>query len=260
MLHQLAQVLNLSGNKALFKGSRLEPRTLTRFKTLQHLDLSDCAISGALPASLASAFSLQHLNLSGNPQLSGTLPEAWAGLIDLQVVDVSGCGVSGTLPESWATLQQLRVFKASDNKPGVSGQLPETWGLLGKLEVLDVNGAHLSGTLPAIWADSAAMAASSGAMLAEAAQQTAEAAVNPSSTDPDALKVQRVARATADVAVKNLQQAVKPRESFVLGMLNLRQLILSNNKLTGELPGKWAALKQLQVGGAGLWVDLVGVF
>lgn len=218
-------MLKLSGNKGLFAGDRLQPEPFLQLKSLQHLDLSDCDMAGTLPQSLASAVSLQHVNLSGNPQLSGTLPELWGRLINLRVVDISGCGLSGVLPESWGTMQQLRQLMLGHNRPGVSGKLPESWGFMGNLELLDITGAQLTGPLPAVWADSAALAGRSAGGSATASQQGV---------------------AAAGVVVGSSHMTVPTRSSKV-GMYKLRELRLSNNGLSGQLPGMWASLKRLQV-------------
>lgn len=215
------------------------------FKSLKHLDLSDCDISGLLPASLTFSFHLQHLNFSGNPRLSGKLPDLWGRLTDLQVVDVSDSGVSGPLPEAWATMQKLKVFRASKCKPGVSGQLPQSWGFLEKLEVLDVSGAQLTGTLPAVWADSTALAARAAGILKRVTEQVAQ----PSTVllEMDQAWMQEAARAMGESSIAQLQTRARSQRSAKLGTLQLQELRLSGNELTGQLPGDWAALKQLQV-------------
>lgn len=242
----IVQVLNLSGNSALFRGSRLQSQSMMLPKGLRHLDLSGCDLSGPLPASLATAFSLQHLNLSSNPRLSGNLPQMWTGLTSLQVLDVSSCGVKGSLPAAWATMQQLRIFKASSNKPGVSGKLPESWGILRNLEVLDVRWGRLTGSLPQIWADPAALAARSSddvaatsQLLADTAQEAAELGDEP--------QMPRLSRAASGVAATPFQRSLDPRSTGRLGMLKLRELNLSGNRLTGQLPNKFAALKDLRI-------------
>lgn len=95
---------------------------------------------------------LQHLDLSGNPELTGTLPGMWGRIRRLRILDVSGCGGRGRLPQSWASLQQLTEFKASYNHSGWSGQLPDHWGMLTNLVVLEIDKANLTGLIPEVWA------------------------------------------------------------------------------------------------------------
>lgn len=240
----LTQVLKLSHNSDIFISSRLQPQSFLHFKALQHLDLSDCGISGPFLPSLAAAVALQHLNLSSNPKLSGPLPELWAGLTKLQELDVSGCAVTGRLPESWAAMQQLRVLRAADNKPGVSGRLPESWGMLESLEVLDVSKARLIGSLPAVWADPAAMAARAASMLMTARRRAAQL-VKPI-PGLSSLQMQQLVKAASDAEIVTLQRAVDARGSRKLGMMKLQQLRLSGNRLTGQLPKAYSAMGDLR--------------
>ena len=62
---------------------------------------------------------LKALNLSGNYELSGPLPDAWgnasAGMQNLQVFSARGCNLSGPLPASWAGLPALGVLDMAYN-------------------------------------------------------------------------------------------------------------------------------------------------
>ena len=72
----------------------------------------DWALKSAVPA-------LKALNLSGNYELSGPLPDAWgntsAGMQSLQVFSARGCNLSGPLPTSWAGLPALGVLDMAYN-------------------------------------------------------------------------------------------------------------------------------------------------
>lgn len=87
-----------------------------------------------MPAELSNLANLRHLNLSSNPRLTGALPAALAGLVFLQTLDVSGCGIRGSLPAVYAALQQLRELRAANSSIG--GVLPGSWGLLKSLQVM----------------------------------------------------------------------------------------------------------------------------
>lgn len=238
-------MLKLSGNAATFQDSKLQPQTFMRFGALKHLDLSDCGLSGPTPTSLAGAYNLQHLNLSNNAKLAGTLPGLWGGLTKLQVLDISGCGVSGELPKSWASMQQLKEFRASNNRPGLSGTLPESWGMLSNLAVLDINNARLTGSLPTVWADPLAMAARAASMLATTRQRRKASPIAVPGLSP--AQSQQLARAAADAALATFERAVDNRRSLALGMLKLQHLSLSNSKLENKLPEAFAAMNKLEV-------------
>lgn len=61
----LMQVLNMSGNAAVFQGSSI-PAALNKLKQLKRLDMSACGLTGPLPGALASLQNLELLDLSMN--------------------------------------------------------------------------------------------------------------------------------------------------------------------------------------------------
>lgn len=106
-------------------------KAITPLANLKVLVLPYLGISGSLSdVSQAGpdAFpSLATLDISGNPGITGPLPDELALLTNLRVLDVSGCGVSGSVPASFVALQQLREFRAV-NCSGLKGPLPVEWG------------------------------------------------------------------------------------------------------------------------------------
>jgi hypothetical protein len=191
--------------------------------------LSGVGIFGPLEdssqAGLADFMSLRHLDLSHNPGITAELPSSWYLLSELEIVIISHTGIQGTLPASYAALQQLREFRAA-NCTGITGQLPATWGLL-NLEVLEVTNSGLTGGLPSEWADASALQRARKAVASGTAiLSSATARVQPASGQPGPL-----------------------------GLLQLRVLDVSvlgpgRGGLTGTLPGSFAAMTQLQVGGS----------
>jgi hypothetical protein len=200
---------------------------IKKLTKLQSLALSKVGLSGVLQDAghpgLGDLLSLQHLDLSHNPGITGELPTSWHNFYKLQSLNISYTGVSGALPEAYASLQQLREFRAV-NYTGISGLLPATWGLL-NLEVLEITNSGLTGSLPKEWADAGALRRARAAAAAGVARSVAD-----------------------DMAAMT---AVAPaQEPGLLGMLQLRVLDLSGSSkggLTGTLPGSFAAMKQLQV-------------
>jgi hypothetical protein len=201
---------------------------------LQSLSLSGLGLPGALERTqqpgLTNFEDLQHLDISRNPRIAGTLPNSWYTLGALQTLDVSHTGVSGTLPSAYAALQQLREFRAVDCS-SIVGTLPPTWGLL-KLQVLEVTESGLTGGLPIEWADATAL---------QQAWQASNAVAAATSSEPGHTPV--AAAAAAKIAAVELS---------ALGLQQLRVLDLSvsgpgKGGLTGVLPGSYAAMEQLQV-------------
>jgi hypothetical protein len=212
---------------------------------LQSLSLSGLGLSGPLERTqqpsgpgLTYFEDLQHLDISRNPSISGQLPNSWYTLGALQTLDVSHTSVSGTLPSAYAALQQLREFRAADCS-SIVGTLPPTWGLL-KLQVLEITESGVTGGLPIEWADATALQQAWQASSAVAAAISSESGHTPVA-----------AAAAAKIA------AVEPS---ALGLQQLRVLDLSvsgpgKGGLTGALPGSYAAMELLQVGGMGHPVD-----
>ncbi|WIA23164.1 hypothetical protein OEZ86_010058 [Tetradesmus obliquus] len=135
---------------------------LSNLTDLQTLSLAGIGLSGPVHEpgrpSLDSFTQLRHLDISGNPALSGDLPSSWFAMRGLTTLDISATGIKGTLPEDFAAFQELRVFRAVAC-PGVTGSLPPAWGLLKleRLRVLDLSlsapgRGGLGGALPAAFA------------------------------------------------------------------------------------------------------------
>uniref|UniRef100_A0A383WFC7 Leucine-rich repeat-containing N-terminal plant-type domain-containing protein n=1 Tax=Tetradesmus obliquus TaxID=3088 RepID=A0A383WFC7_TETOB len=217
-------------------------------------------LTGTLTASLATYYNLQHLDLSGNSRLTGSLPSLWSALTALQTLDVSNTGISGSLPPSWASLQKLRAFRAADCS-GLSGQLPLEWGILRSLEELVVTNSNLSGALPA-WTDAGAVRAAADAALA-AAQQAPSVQVNqaaaadvspatvqrrktPTARDRGGYVGPRATTAARSRAVSALSAAIAAAPAGTRFM-PLRVINLSGNKLSGQLVPGWSLFEQLQV-------------
>ncbi|WIA23158.1 hypothetical protein OEZ86_010054 [Tetradesmus obliquus] len=135
---------------------------ISNLTQLQTLVLANIGLSGAVQdpswPGLESFTKLHHLDISGNPALTGDLPSSWFAMRALTTLDISATGIGGTLPEKFAAFQELREFRAVDC-PGITGILPPAWGLLQleRLRVLDLSVAApgtggLSGALPAAFA------------------------------------------------------------------------------------------------------------
>jgi hypothetical protein len=106
----------LPGSIPAWLGAGLAP-------TFQSLDISDCAVSGNIPASaLVGLGNLTTLNFAGN-QLSGQLPAtALSSLTRLRTLNLSDNAFSGALPDAVWSLPGLSVLDVSRNN--LTGELP----------------------------------------------------------------------------------------------------------------------------------------
>jgi hypothetical protein len=206
--------------------------TISNLTQLQSLVLAGIGLSGPVhqenKRGMDAFVKLRHLNISSNPDVTGSLPVSWFAMRALTALDISNTGIGGTLPDDFAAFQELRMFRAV-NCPGLSGQLPPSWGLL-QLEVLEMTNTALTGELPAEWADAAALQRAAAALAASLEVDTAAA---------DGLQS------------KVLQASAQP--GGALGLQRLRVLDLSVSEhvgrggLAGGLPAAYAQLDQLQV-------------
>jgi hypothetical protein len=216
------------------------------------VDAAALQLSGSLPAGLATFSKLESINLSNNKGLTGALPTIWSALTALRSVDVSGTGISGSLPASWASLQELRAFRAADCG-SLSGQLPLEWGILRSLQELVVTNSQLSGPLPA-WTDAGVMRAAGAAAIATAQRVADQAGGDELVTASAPRRVRYNSRAVAPQAVvaaarralSALQVALAATPAGT-GLMPLRVLNLSGNKLSGQLVPTWSLFEQLQV-------------
>ncbi|XP_006664896.2 leucine-rich repeat receptor-like tyrosine-protein kinase PXC3 [Oryza brachyantha] len=112
---------------------------------LEFLDLSMNKLSGPVPASLAGAVGLRFVNLSNNA-LSGAIPDELRALRDIEELQISGNNLTGGIPRWLAGLPALRVLSAYEN--ALSGPIPPGLGLSSKLQVLNLHSNALEGSIP----------------------------------------------------------------------------------------------------------------
>ncbi|KAK3426309.1 hypothetical protein EUGRSUZ_F02783, partial [Eucalyptus grandis] len=115
--------------------------------SLEVLSLSSCKLRGTLAANIFLLPKLTFLNLSGNKELAGYLPEStWNS--SLKVLDLSFTGFSGVLPESIGDLQSLEILWLCHCN--FNGSIPSSLGNLTRLTRLELSFNELSGQVPPI--------------------------------------------------------------------------------------------------------------
>lgn len=130
------QTLTLQSNS--FSGSL--PPAISNLKSLESLDISHNLLSGFLPNTLNSLPNLRRLDLSFN-KLAGTIPKLPPNLLELALKHNS---LSGSIPESaFAGLTQLEVIELSENS--FSGALQSWFFLLPSLQQVDLANNSLTG-------------------------------------------------------------------------------------------------------------------
>ncbi|KAJ1263430.1 hypothetical protein BS78_09G184000 [Paspalum vaginatum] len=210
---------------------------------LRALDLSGNAISGGIPASLASCESLVSLNLSGN-QLTGPVPDGIWSLPSLRSVDLSGNLLSGTLPGGFPQSSSLRVVDLSRNL--LEGDIPADIGEAGLLKSLDLGRNSFTGGLPE-------------SLRGLSGLNSLGAGGNALSGELPAWIGEMAALERLDLSGNHFVGAIP---DAISGCKNLVEVDLSLNAFTGELPW-WVfglALQRVSVSGNALsgWVKVPG--
>ncbi|XP_039170493.1 receptor-like protein 53 [Eucalyptus grandis] len=127
--------LNQSGRKRL---SNLPP-------SLEVLNLCLCKLHGALAENVFHLPKLTCLNLFGNKELSGYLPESTLKS-SLKILDLSSSRFSGEVPESIGDLHSLQILWL--NRCSFTGSIPSLHGNLTWLTHLEPSYNEFSGQVP----------------------------------------------------------------------------------------------------------------
>ncbi|XP_052147376.1 receptor like protein 29-like, partial [Oryza glaberrima] len=122
------------------------PAEVGSLRELVFLDLSHNELAGPLPASMAGLGKLQYLLLQENP-IGTAVPAAVVGsLRRLQVVGMSGCGLTGPIPRgAFAALASLAALSLDRNR--LDGPIPASLAALPRLGRLNLSQNRLAGEI-----------------------------------------------------------------------------------------------------------------
>ncbi|KAK3430973.1 hypothetical protein EUGRSUZ_E02192, partial [Eucalyptus grandis] len=130
----------------LLNVSALVPDAVANLSSLTSLVLQNCNLRGTLPTTIFELPRLQLLDLSGNPELSGHLPEFHLGS-PIKSLSLPWTNFSGNIPSSIGNLTQLTMLDFRHNK--LSGEIPSSLGKLVRLSYLNLGMNLLFGEIPA---------------------------------------------------------------------------------------------------------------
>ncbi|VFQ67418.1 unnamed protein product [Cuscuta campestris] len=111
--------------------SALPRDLLSNFSSLESLDLYECGLKGEFPVAI---FNLPKLNLSGNRDIKGHLPNFHSGS-PLKSLRLDHTSFGGVLPPSIGNLASLEEIEL--NHCNFTGKLPKSLGNLAQLVSLD---------------------------------------------------------------------------------------------------------------------------
>ena len=121
------------------------PPELGGMGSLRVLQLNKNRLIREIPPELGKLKLLEVLNLSGN-KLRGEIPWELTNLDRMRALALSGNSLNGPIPAGLGKLQQLSVLVLSWNS--LSGEIPPELGNLSMLSRLDLRGNRLTGQIP----------------------------------------------------------------------------------------------------------------
>ncbi|CAD6273373.1 unnamed protein product [Miscanthus lutarioriparius] len=108
----------------------------------------DANLTGTIPDAIAGLVHLQNLRLHHLPGISGPIPPAIAKLSNLSFLTISWTGVSGHVPSFLGALTRLNQLDLSFN--ALTGAVPASLATLPSLYSIDISRNLLTGSLPSL--------------------------------------------------------------------------------------------------------------
>ena len=218
------------------------PQNISELTNLSSINISDCGLTGEIPAGIENLQSLVRLwiydndldisdSLGINTNLYGEIPLEIGSLENLQSINLSNNELEGPIPDELSNLSSLAQLILSGNK--LSGEIPLSLMGLENLESLSLSDNQLAGQIPAD--------------IGNLANITFLSLSNNQLTGNIPSRINSLASIYfLDLSYNNLTGEI-PSD---LGSLDLVYLILNNNQLTGQIPsalGDQSLLYQLDL-------------
>ncbi|GMH24619.1 hypothetical protein Nepgr_026462 [Nepenthes gracilis] len=121
------------------------PPEISNLQNLDSLFLQVNALSGSLTAELGYLKNLKSMDLSNN-MLSGEIPATFSELKNLTLLNLFRNKLHGAIPDFIGDLPELEVLQLWENN--FTGIVPQQLGENGKIQLLDLSSNKLTGQLP----------------------------------------------------------------------------------------------------------------
>ncbi|KAG8649993.1 hypothetical protein MANES_08G165600v8 [Manihot esculenta] len=110
------------------------------------LGLSTMGLKGKLSGDIGGLTELISLDLSFNPELTGSLTPRLGDLRNLNILILAGCGFTGRIPDELGNLAELSFLALNTNN--LTGNIPPSLGKLSNVYWLDLAENQLTGPIP----------------------------------------------------------------------------------------------------------------
>jgi hypothetical protein len=139
------------GDPCLWTGFQCDGASNTNQKvinTITWANTNSISISGSLSASFSSLISLVALQISGQPNLVGTIPLGFSALTNLDTLDLHGNRLNGYVPAIFTGLKnKLQTLNLNGNSFDAQ-TLPSSLSQLTAITSLDISSNYFTGTVP----------------------------------------------------------------------------------------------------------------
>ncbi|KAI3716214.1 hypothetical protein L6452_23395 [Arctium lappa] len=222
------------------------PEEFANLTFLQEIDLSRNYINGTIPARFGQ-LPLTILSLLGN-RLSGSIPREIGDISTLEELVLEDNLLEGQLPQNLGRLTRLRRILLSANN--FTGTIPESFGNLTNLEDFRIDGSSLSGTIPSFIGNWTRLVRldmqgtsmegpipSTISLLTNLTELRISDLNGSSASFPDLRNMSRMIR----LHLRNCL-LTGPIPEYIGQMSDMKNLDLSFNRLTGQIPDSIARL------------------
>jgi Leucine-rich repeat (LRR) protein len=226
------------------------PDSIGELTGLRHLDLSNLRLNGSLPESVGALTNLEYFDISGNPELTGSLPDAFNEMTQLRVLRADHCQLTG-LPSSVNQLSNLEYLSLSYNDLST---LPQDMGSLTSLKSLSIKNNRFQGPLPAdigllVNLEQLSIGYNQFTELIDFSNLTQLwrlEANNLSISGPFPTSICVLTSLTHLSLASNELYGELPDDIFA-NLTEMRSIVLAYNQISGPLPSSLTALSNLRV-------------